>query len=298
MKRLSIFIIITLMLIDFIQPANAANVFACEPEWGALTKEIGGDKVSVTTAISAAQDPHHARAKPSLLAAIRKADLVICSGAGLEVGWLPVLLEKAGADVQPGKDGYISAANYVQVLDKPGKVDRSMGDVHPEGNPHLHLNPYNIGKIAKVLSEKLQLVDSSNSSYYQSRLKDFSSRWQQNIQRWENEAALLKGMKIIAHHENMAYLNDWLGLKQIGILEPKPGIPPTGAHLEELLAKLKSNPVKAIIRAPFEEEKASLWLAEKTGAEAIKLPFTVGAKDAEDLTALFDTTIKLLKGAN
>ncbi|PJF20502.1 MAG: zinc ABC transporter substrate-binding protein, partial [Phototrophicales bacterium] len=135
----------TLLGLLISHPAYAndkVNVFACEPEWAALASAIGGDKVKTFAATSARQDPHHVRAKPSLIAAMRRADLVVCSGAGLEIGWLPILLEKAGnTNTTPGSDGYLLAASYVPVLEKPTRLDRADGDVHPEGNPHVHLNP-------------------------------------------------------------------------------------------------------------------------------------------------------------
>lgn len=280
-------------------PANATiNIFACEPEWGALAEEIGGDKVKVTNAITAHEDPHHVKAKPSLIAAIRNADVVICSGAGLEVGWLPILMQKSGAGVQTGQPGNIMVADYVTVQGKPGAIDRSMGDIHPEGNPHLHLDPHNIGIAGGVLAQRLAEIDSSDAAYFQQRGKDFSTRWNADISRWQQEAASLKGLPVVVHHEGWLYLENWLGLKRVAALEPKPGIPPTISHLEEVLQAVKQHPAKAIIRTPYEEAKASEWLAEKSSIKALQLPYTVGGDDkATSLEAMFDDTITLLKGA-
>lgn len=274
------------------------KVFACEPEWAALAKEIGKDKVEVFAATTAQQDPHHIRAKPSLIAKARRADLFVCSGASLEVGWLPLLLQKAGANVQPGKEGYLLAAEVVPVLEKPTKVDRSMGDVHPEGNPHVQLNPHNILLVAKELEKRLKTIDATNADIYQKQLADFTARWQQAMTKWEAEAAGLKGKAVVVHHHSFSYLLDWLGVKAVAALEPKPGIPPTTAYLEGLLQQLKAKPAAAIIRTPYEPEDASIWLSEKTGTPALVLPYTIKGDDQSgDLFALFDRSISLLKGA-
>jgi zinc/manganese transport system substrate-binding protein len=301
MKRCFLFLMALGLLMA--APAYAetkVNVFACEPEWAALAKEIGGDKVETFAATTARQDPHHVRAKPSLIAAMRKADLVVCSGASLEVGWLPILLQKAGnANAQPGASGFLLAADVVPMLEKPIKLDRAEGDIHPEGNPHVHLNPHNIALVAKELNNRLKTVDPSNAGSYQVRYHAFSQKWQRATAHWESEAVSLKSVPVVAHHKSFTYLLDWLGMKEAGTLEPKPGIPPTTSHLESLLQKLRSQPARIIIRTPYDSADASLWLTEKTGMQAAVLPFTVGG-DAEsaDLFGLFDQTIALLKGAN
>ena len=274
------------------------DVFACEPEWGALAEEIGGDKVKVFAATHARQDPHYIRARPSLIAKARRADLIFCSGGGLEIGWLPILLRRAGAGVQPCAPGYLMAAEFVPVLEKPVRVDRSMGDVHPEGNPHVHLNPHNITLVAKELTKRLESIDAANAAFYRSRWKDFTARWQKNMIRWEHEAVALKGTRVVVHHLAFSYLLDWLGLEQVASLEPKPGIPPTTSHLEKLLKQLKANPAHVIIRTPYESDDASEWLSKKTATPALVLPYTIGG-DAEsrDLFALFERSVSLLTGA-
>ena len=293
-----IILIITLLFTTAAQANDKTKIFACEPEWAALAKEIGGDKVETFSATTAQEDPHHVRAKPSLLAAMRKSDMVICSGASLEVGWLPVLLQSAGnSKVQPGNIAFLEASSVVPILEKPTSIDRSQGDVHPEGNPHVQLNPHNIALVAKELAARLAQIDMANSSYYQSQHAAFAEKWQKAIARWESEAAPLKGMNVVAHHSSFAYLTNWLGLVQVATLEPKPGIPATTGHLEELLKYLKEHPAKAIIHTPYEPDDASKWLAEKTGTPAITLPYTVGGSaGSKDLFGLFDSTITLLKG--
>ncbi len=274
------------------------NVFACEPEWAALAEELGGKRVQVFSATHAGQNPHYIRARPSLISRARNADLFVCSGGGLELGWLPLLLQKARTNVQPGAVGYVMASEYVPVIEKPVLVDRSMGDVHPEGNPHVHLNPHNVLLIAKELANRMKAIDATNADFFQNRMADFEVRWRQAIMRWEQEAKHLKGSSVVVHHKAFSYLNNWLGLNQIASLEPKPGIPPSARHLEGLLQELRSDVADIIIRTPYEPDDASEWLSEKTGTPALVLPYTVGGDaEARDLFTLFDRSLALLKGA-
>ena len=273
-------------------------VFACEPEWAALAQELGGKRVKAFSATHAKQDPHYIRARPSLIARARNADLFVCSGGGLEVGWLPLLLQKARTDVQPGTVGYLMASEYVPVIEKPVLVDRSMGDVHPEGNPHVHLNPHNVLLVGKELADRMKSIDAENADFFQNRLADFEVRWRQAIMRWEEQANYLKGSSVVVHHKAFSYLNNWLGLNEVASLEPKPGIPPSIRHLEGLLQLLSAQSADMIIRTPYEPHDASEWLAEKTGTPALILPYTVGGdSEAGDLFALFDRSFVLLKGA-
>jgi zinc/manganese transport system substrate-binding protein len=279
------------------QPALAAlNVLACEPEWGALTRELGGDKTSVYVATNALQDPHHIEARPSLIARARSADLVVCTGAELEIGWLPLLQTQSGnPKIQLGQPGYFEAANYVVKLEVPKLVDRSQGDIHPGGNPHIHLSPYNIEKVAAALAERMAQIDSREAAFYQVRAKDFLGRWRQAIAKWEKEGAPLKGMPIVVHHKNLSYLNDWLGMREVGALEPKPGLPPTTSHLSDLLSRLGKDPVKAVLRAAYNDPQASDWLSSRAKIPAVMLPFTVGGSDkAKDLFSLYDDTLARL----
>jgi zinc/manganese transport system substrate-binding protein len=274
----------------------AANVFACEPEWGSLATEIGGDKVSVFSATTGMQDPHRIEARPSLIARMRTANLLICSGADLEVGWLPVLLQSAGNNkIQPGQAGYLLAAEFVPRLDVPTRVDRSMGDIHSAGNPHIHLDPRNIARVAPVLAQRLAAVDPANSAYYDGRLRDFEARWQKAIAEWEKRGAPLKGMKVVPYHKDSTYLISWLGMVEVTTIEPKPGVPPSAGALSELLAKLKAEPANAIMRASHNDPKAPEWLAERTGIPVVVIPYTVGGTpQAKDLFSLFDDTLERL----
>jgi zinc/manganese transport system substrate-binding protein len=274
----------------------AVNVLACEPEWEALAKELGGDKVKVSSATTALQDPHRVEARPSLIARTRNADLLVCTGLELEVGWLPVLLQQSGnAKIAPGQPGNFEAGAVVPRLDIPGKVDRSEGDVHAAGNPHIQQNPHNIALVATALGKRLAEVDPANAAEYQSRLKDFSARWSAATLKWEKQAAPLKSVAVVEHHKNMEYLMGWLGLRQVGTLEPKPGVEPSAAHLSALLAQLQRQPAKMVLRAAYQDGRASQWLSERARIPAVVLPFTVGGDDkSKDLFGFFDSTVQRL----
>lgn len=279
------------------QPALAAlNIFACEPEWGALAKELGGDKVNVYVATNARQDPHHIEARPSLIARARSANLVVCTGAELEVGWMPLVQTQSGnANIQRGQPGYFEAARYVTMLEIPQRLDRAQGDVHAAGNPHIHLDPRNVAKVAAALSERLSQIDGAQAGYYRAQTKAFLDRWQQATTRWESQAAPLKGLPLVVYHKNMTYLFNWLGMREVGALEPKPGLPPTTAYLSDLLSRLSKDPAKAVVSAAYNDPRAGEWLAERAKIPAVTLPFTVGGSDkAKDLFGLFDDTLSRL----
>jgi len=289
-----------LLLIGGTLPARAAlNVLACEPEWGALARELGGDKVSVSDATTALQDPHRIQARPSLIARARSADLLACTGSELEIGWLPILLRQSGNDkIQPGKPGNFEAASFVQKLEVPTRLDRAEGDVHPGGNPHIQTDPRNIARVADALARRLAEVDAGNAAYYQARHKAFSERWNAAMQRWEKQAAPLRGMAIAVQHKGFPYLENWLGLHEVATLEPKPGVEPSSSHLGEVLALLQRQPAKMVIRAAYNDGRASEWLAERAKIPAVVLPFTVGGTDqAKDLFSLFDDTVQRLLDA-
>jgi zinc/manganese transport system substrate-binding protein len=284
------------LLFSLIAPrAEAFNAFTCEPEWGSLLKELAGDAIQVDVGTSAMQDVHVIEAKPSLIAKVRRADLVVCSGAELEVGWLPQLIRQAGNPKVASGPGYFMASEQITTLEKPSKLDRSEGDIHPGGNPHFQLDPYRVLAIAKALDARLVEMDASHAADYQKRLADFSTRWEAAIKVWEAKAAPLKGRKVVVHHLSWIYLEQWLGMEQIGALEPKPGVPPTSAHLATLIDITKNAHALAIIRAAYQDTKPGDWLSEQTGVPAVTLPFTVGGDDkSKDLFGLYDSTIEKL----
>lgn len=276
------------------------NVFACEPEWGALARELGGDDVKIYTATTAMQDPHRIEARPSLIAQMRRANLAVCTGAELEVGWLPLLQRESGnADVQPGRPGYFEASRYVRLLDKPALIDRSQGDVHAAGNPHIQTDPRNIARVGDALTKRLAEIDPDNAARYQARWKEFSARWDAAITRWQAQASALRGVPVVVQHKSFTYLINWLGLLEVATLEPKPGIDPSVGYLAEVAARLKTTPARMVLRATYQNPRASEWLAERVDIPAVALPFTVGgAPGANDLFGLFDVTLaELLKAA-
>jgi zinc/manganese transport system substrate-binding protein len=288
-------------LLTLAGPAWAVlNVFATVPEWGALAEELGGDKVKVYIATNALQDPHHVEAKPSLIARARDADLVVATGAELEIGWLPLVTQQAGnPKILPGKPGYFEAAPLVPMLEKPTRLDRADGDVHPGGNPHIQTDPRNILRVAIPLTARLVELDPANAAFYQERGKVFAERFGAAIGNWEKQAASLKGTPIVVQHKAFTYLIAWLGMNEVAALEPKPGVEPTTAWLSEVLTLLQRQPAKMVIRAAYQSDRASMWVAERAKINAVALPFTVGGDaEAKDLYGLFDDTIaRLRKGA-
>lgn len=290
-------ILSALSLAAIAAPSHAVlNVLACEPEWGALVNEIAGDRARVYVATTAQQDPHQIQARPALIARARSADLLVCTGAELEVGWLPLLLSQgANPNIRVGQPGYFEAARQVTLLEVPRALDRSLGDIHAAGNPHIQLDPRNIAKVADALAERMAQIAPADAETFRARNRDFQSRWGAAIKRWEARAAPLKGMTIVVYHKDMSYLEAWLGLREVGTLEPLPGIPPTPSHLADLIAKLRADPAKAIVYAVYQNPQAAQFVSEQVKVPAVTIPFTVGGNDrAKDLFGLFDDTIDRL----
>ena len=290
------------LLLVFTSPVLQArlHVFACEPEWASLVGELAGDRASVFSATTAFQDVHHIQARPSLIAQVRRADLVVCTGAELEAGWLPMLMRRSSNPrVLPGANGFFEVARHVSLLGKPARLDRAEGDVHADGNPHIQMDPKNYLPIARALTERLILLDGEHADEYRQRNSEFLTRWEAAIAAWAIKAAPLKNMPIVAYHDSWIYMNRWLGLDQLATLESKPGIPPTSKHLSQILKRMQQQPARAIIRAPYQDARAVEWLHDHTGIPDIELPYTVGgSKQATDLFSLFDTTIDLLLGVS
>lgn len=278
-------------------PAFAGiNVFACEPEWAALTRVLAGDEAVIYTATGALQDPHRIEARPSLIAKARRANLVFCTGAELEMAWLPVVLrESSNYAVQPGKTGYFEAASVVHMLGIPTRLDRAEGDVHAHGNPHIQTDPRNFLPIADELTERLAQLDPGNAEHYRQRLAAFNQKWRAAIGKWEQQAAPLKGVRIIVQHSGFPYLNDWLGLVEVAALEPKPGMEPSAAHLNTLLNGLHPHPARMVLRAAYQDDRPSKWIAERAHLTAVIVPYSVGGTpQATDLYSMFDDTVQRL----
>ena len=278
----------------------ALNVFATVPEWAALAEEVGGDRVNVYAATTALQDPHRVEARPSLIARARGADVVVATGAELEAGWLPLVIQQAGnAKVRPGTRGYFEAIAFVPVLGKPARLDRAEGDIHPQGDPHVQGDPRNILRVGEALAERFAELDPPNAHSYRTSLERFRERWQAAMARWAVEAAPLKGTRVVVQHKGFGYLIAWLGMEEVAALEPKPGMEPTTAHLSQVLSTLEKSPAKMVLRAAYQGDRASQWLAQRARIAPVTLPFTVGGTEhAKSLFGLFDDTLqRLLKAA-
>lgn len=281
-------------------PALAAlNVFSTVPEWAALAQEIGGERVKATSATTALQDPHHVDARPSLIARARNADLLLATGAELEVGWLPVVQRESGNHrIQTGQPGYFEAATFVRMLEVPVKLDRSDGDVHAAGNPHIQTDPRNFLKIGEALAQRLTQLDPSNATSYRTGYATFAERWRGHLARWEKQALPLKGVAIVTQHKSWVYLFDWLGLREVGTLEPKPGVEPTIAHLSQLKEQADTSRPRMVIRAAYNSARPAEWFSTAAKVPVVVLPGTVGGSEgAKDCASLFDDTLdRLLKG--
>jgi zinc/manganese transport system substrate-binding protein len=289
--------LIALILLLAALPAQAQlRVFACEPEWAALTEELAGDRAEVFTATTAEQDPHYIQARPSLIAQLRRADLAVCTGAELEAGWLPMLQRRANnPKVAAGAPGHFEAAAQVPLLDRPAQLDRSAGDVHASGNPHVHLDPHRIARIAERLTARLVELDPAQAEHYRARSADFQQRWRSAIERWEAQAKPLKGLPVVEQHQNWRYLQEWLGLELVAALEPKPGVPPTSSHLAEVLAQVKARQVPVALYTAYQDPRPAQWLAARSNVEPVELPYTVGGSaQAQDLFSLYEDTLRRL----
>ncbi|WP_293904472.1 zinc ABC transporter substrate-binding protein [Phenylobacterium sp.] len=280
-------------------PAAAAlQVFACEPEWAALAHEIGGDKVSIYAATTGVQDPHLIQARPSLISKARTADLTVCTGAELEIGWLPMIVsQSANKKIAPGQRGVFQPTDYVKLLETPASLDRSQGDIHAGGNPHIQSDPRNMLPVGKALADRFAELDPANAATYRARYAAFATNWTAALKKWQTEAAPLRGVSIAVQHRSWVYLENWLGLHRVVALEPKPGVPPSSGYLAQVLEVLKKQPVKMIIRAAYEDERPSEFVGGRAGVPAVMLPYTIGGSDqAKDLHSLYDDTInRMLK---
>lgn len=292
MKRLLLVLLLTCSL----QAHADLKVFATVPEWGALTKEIGGRHVDVFTATSGMQDPHHVEARPSLIARARNADLIVATGAELETGWLPVIQrDSANPRIQPGQPGYFEAARFVRMLEVPTRLDRADGDVHAGGNPHIQTDPRNMLKVGEALASRMAQLDGANAADYQAGYRSFAERWKSALAKWEAAAAPLRGVRVVSQHKAFPYLYDWLGIVEVGTLEPKPGVEPSVASLGQLVAGVEPQKPRMVIRAAWNSPRPAQWFSEHAKVPEVVLPFTVGGDDrAKDLFALFDDTIDLL----
>ncbi|HEY0825106.1 MAG TPA: zinc ABC transporter substrate-binding protein [Ramlibacter sp.] len=280
--------------------AQALTVFTCEPEWAALARQLA-PQAEVRSATHARQDPHHIEARPSLIAMLRKADLAVCTGSGLEAGWLPMLQQRAGNPrVQDGAPGMLFAGEQLTLIDPRPAGSPFEGDVHAGGNPHAQLDPHRLLQFAAVLARRLEEIDPAGRDAYRARLAAFQSDWRARIAQWERRAAPLRGMRVAAQHSTFAYLWRWLGIEQVADLEPKPGVPPTPGHLQKVLEEVRATPPRAVVVSAYQDPRGVQWLAQQlgSGATLLQLPSTVTEEAPTDtLGGLFDHLIDRLLAA-
>lgn len=260
-------------------PAFAGiNVVATLPWIGSLAKEIGKDKVSVTTLVKPTQDPHTVEAKPSMILAGRKADIIMYNGLDLEIGYLPLIMESSkNPRIMPGRPGNFDCSKFVTVIDKHAHVERSMGDVHPLGNPHYHYSPSTIIRIVKGMTNALADMDPSNATYYRANYKTFSAKFAKREKQWRSQSQSLVGNRYVAYHKLFEYLAAEYGFKIVAYVEPKPGIPPSAAHIEALVERMKAIKPDGILTTSFYGKRESETIALKTGVKVVILPADVGS---------------------
>jgi len=273
----------------------AVNIVATLPWIGSLAKEIGKDKVNVVVLVKPGQDAHFLEAKPSMILAARKADIIMYDGLDLEIGYLPLVIESSkNPKLMPGQIGNFDCSQFVTVVEKPTTVDRGMGDVHPLGNPHYHFSPSNVLRVAEGLARLLAEADNANSGFYLANYKAFAERVKEKEKDWH--AVPLKGKKYIAYHKYFEYLAPEFGIQITRYMEPKPGIPPSAAHIEELIQDMKKTKPDGILITPVYSVQEAEFLSAKTGVKVIVLPHDVGSLEGTgDLISFWDTVISLLK---
>ncbi len=275
------------------------NVVATLPVFGTLAQEIGGDRIEVTTLARGNQDPHFLDAKPSYVVALSKADLLIEGGLDLEIGWLPpIVVQSRNGKIQPNNPGNMNAALGLNILEVPRTaVDRSMGDVHPLGNPHAWLDPRNVKLIAANIYQHLANLDPEGKSYYEGRLKDFLGRLNAKMAEWQPLADKLRGKKVITYHKSFSYFADWTGLSVIETIEAKPGIPPSTKHVDDLVKVVPQEGVKAIISESYYPKKMPQFLAEKTGIPNLILPSDTDEMGINTYFELIDSLLREISKA-
>ncbi len=301
MKKISLFSIIafSLAILSPLAASAKLKVVTTTTDLAALAKEVGGDLIDVESLARGDQDPHYIEPKPSFAGKMSRADLLIEVGLGLEVGWLPVLLTQSrNQKIQPSAPGHLKASDGIRLLEIPtGAIDRSQGDIHPEGNPHYWLDPRNGLIIAKAITEKLSALDPANAALYQKNFRSFKEDFSKKITLWAKELSPLKGKELVTYHKSLSYFADWAGFNVAGFVEPKPGIPPSPAHILSLIDMIKEKKVPAVITESYYDAKASQQVAEKGSAKLLLIPTSVGGEAGitryEDL---FSAIVKKMKG--
>lgn len=282
-----------LLALALLAPSAQAklNVVATLPDFGAIAKEIGGDKVEVTSIAKGTEDPHFVDARPSFIRVLNRADVLLEGGAELELGWLPPLVAGArNRRILGDAPGHVLMSQGIRLLDVPtGPVDRSMGDVHPLGNPHYWLDPENGKIMAGTIAAALSKVDAANAAIYQSNLQKFTERLDAKLKEWSKAMEPLRGARVITYHKTYDYFLERFGLELITTIEPKPGIEPSATHINALIPQAREKGVKVVLIEPNRSRRTPEYLAERIGAKVLVLPGMVGGNEkVPDYFSLFD----------
>lgn len=282
-------------------PASAAlRVVTTTEGLAALAREVGADRVAVTSLSRGVQDPHFVDANPMLAVKLRDADLLVDVGLELEIGWLPPLVNQSrNAAIQPGGARRLSAANFIRVLDVPtGVVDRSRGDLHPGGNPHFLYDPRRGLLVARAIAIRLAELDPAGAAGYQARAAAFTARLEAAMARWKAQLAPLQGRKIFIHHRTLTYFLDWSGLVSAGEMEPRPGTPPSSSHLADLVALGRKEGIKACVVENYLDSKSDELVARLIGGTVVRIPGDVGGDPtAATYEAWLDLLVKRISAA-
>jgi len=286
--------IILLFLVAYSATFAKVNVSVAYPYIEQLTKIIAQDKVKIALLSRGDWDPHYVVPKPSLVSKLRDADVLILNGASLEMGWLPPLIQSAhNSKIQKGSNGYLDLSEYVKLQDIPKSVDRSMGHVHEEGNPHFSLDPYNMIPLAEVIMLKLSQLDEANYGFYKKNYNRFKTHWQKKLKSYNAKMKKCKGMKIVQYHELYNYFLRRYGIRSIDNLEPLPGIKPNSKHALKLINEIKEQDIKLILQDVYHEHKTAKFIAQKTGVKVVELPHDVGSiKGTQSIERFFDTLVR------
>jgi zinc/manganese transport system substrate-binding protein len=282
------------LVISSLSWGRPPHVVAAYPYIGDLVERIGGGDVRVFVLARGDYNPHVIIPRPSFIAQIRRADLLVISGAQLEIGWMPPLLRQANNPaVQPGEPGFLDLSQFVTLIDVPSSVSREHGDIHPDGNPHYYLDPEYIPRLAKAIQEKLSQLDSQNSSAYEGRYREFLDLWNQRLITWGEKMKALRNVRVVEYHKNYDYFLRRYGLQIAGTVEPLPGIPPTSKHMEHLESLLSTNSARFILQDVYNPADAATHLADKLGMKVVVMPHDVGAvKEATSIVAMFDELVR------
>jgi zinc/manganese transport system substrate-binding protein len=261
-----------------------------------IVQRIGKDHVEVVSLARGDYNPHVIIPKPSYIAKVRRADLLIINGGQLEIGWLPQIIKQANNGVvQPGERGFLDLSMSVHLIDVPTSVSRELGDVHPEGNPHFFTDPDNIPVIAKAITERLSELDPDNKAFYEANNKELYNQWQGKMKVWEEKLKPFKGEKIVEYHKIFDYFLDRFGFVLVGTIEPLPGIPPTTKHIADIEKLIEREHVKYILQDVYNPQDASLYLAKKLNVKLVILPHDVGSvKEGDNVFSVFDEIVRRL----